>query len=874
MPSAENAAFLPSIDENVTQFDAGGMHLEDDIRPGALIELRRSDAVRHGIILSFGHTSAAKLVMSLTTTGEIIAHLPNDIMFCIPGYVSSSTVARCGPELLPRSPTETRARLDVIKSVRSFEDRVERTFTSVQRKASLIYDHFRSQNPQEWSEITVRDAAKLVLGTDEEPSRELLFALQKYMMDRSTHFVADVTNMMHTQRFLLRPLAEVDNIIQVSDWLRNNDPVLTKFVNKARTIIMQSRNLAKKTWASPPGVEDQKLTQFTSSDFTILQFLYNGFNRKRFIQSCPYESLLPKIIQSTGLYEGDITAATVFQFLKEVGVCAPWEDIVTHGLSRELSIGRPKESSEPKVIESWMNAVLPPVSHGSTPATLEMCTRDGLESVRHDFGDMPVYSIDDHTAEEIDDGLSIEPATDSPGSFWVHVHIADPTSIIRPGDAMARVAEARHTTAYFVQQTWPMLPSTLTQKYLSLDAASPSSPPLPVLTFSMKVDETGDVTDHKVRAGLVRNTQSLTYDAVDRALGAKILHVKTYPFLNIPPPLRQPHPISENVVGALRQFQLVRDRLYGKRSQAPGTGLLWALPRVEVRLTGGTPLPTSPPIPHQPILYRGFPELEYCVQSGVQLTPARRMVEEFMITAGRVAARFCTEKGIPSLYRTLSRGPGATDEALAQIDATRDELGNVDPYLVGQLMLTGGNGYQSSPGEHWQLGLGADEGYMQVTSPLRRFNDMVCHWQIKSALRPTSSGIGRSASAAASTPIPKDQIELMTKTFPRLDREKKQNGRSNARFWALSYIQRWMQHPGTLDAPDPLQNLEARTVAYREWDPTSRSYSLRAVIPTLGLQAIIRNVVGEPADIGASYKVKIDSIDLGLIPKMYLALAK
>ena len=46
---------------------------------------------------------------------------------------------------------------------------------------------------------------------------------------------------------------------------------------------------------------------------------------------------------------------------------------------------------------------------------------DANADVRYDFGDMPVYTIDDEFAHELDDGISIEETDEG---TWLHIHIA------------------------------------------------------------------------------------------------------------------------------------------------------------------------------------------------------------------------------------------------------------------------------------------------------------------------------------------------------------------------------------------------------------------------------------------------------------------
>ncbi|MDR0589398.1 MAG: RNB domain-containing ribonuclease, partial [Spirochaetaceae bacterium] len=49
------------------------------------------------------------------------------------------------------------------------------------------------------------------------------------------------------------------------------------------------------------------------------------------------------------------------------------------------------------------------------------------------------------------------------------------------------------------------------------------------------------------------------------------------------------------------------------------------------------------------------------------------------------------------------------------------------------------------PGSHWSLGL---EGYTQVTSPLRRYTDLLAHQQIRGFLREGTAGLNTPGSEA------------------------------------------------------------------------------------------------------------------------------
>lgn len=98
---------------------------------------------------------------------------------------------------------------------------------------------------------------------------------------------------------------------------------------------------------------------------------------------------------------------------------------------------------------------------------------------------------------------------------------------------------------------------------------------------------------------------------------------------------------------------------------------------------------------------------------------SRRMVEESMLLAGAALAQWCLDRRIPVPFTTQEapeqRIPGNT---LA------------DMYAMRRWMKR--SQYRTMPGEHAGLGL---KSYVQGTSPLRRYLDLVVHQQIRSFLR-------------------------------------------------------------------------------------------------------------------------------------------
>ena len=85
---------------------------------------------------------------------------------------------------------------------------------------------------------------------------------------------------------------------------------------------------------------------------------------------------------------------------------------------------------------------------------------------RRDLTHLKVYTIDDESTKEIDDGLSLEFLEEGQQRVWVH--IADPSRWVTPGDELDREAQRRSTTLYLPTGMIPMFPVELSTGPMSL----------------------------------------------------------------------------------------------------------------------------------------------------------------------------------------------------------------------------------------------------------------------------------------------------------------------------------------------------------------------------------------------------------------------
>jgi exoribonuclease-2 len=100
-------------------------------------------------------------------------------------------------------------------------------------------------------------------------------------------------------------------------------------------------------------------------------------------------------------------------------------------------------------------------------------------------------------------------------------------------------------------------------------------------------------------------------------------------------------------------------------------------------------------------------------------TKARLMVAEFMILAGRVISQFATLNNIPIPFVSQERGK-FSDEVLQQETLTMSES-------FASTKLFKRSATSTIPHSHFGLGL---DSYTRVTSPLRRYLDLLTHTQL------------------------------------------------------------------------------------------------------------------------------------------------
>jgi len=191
------------------------------------------------------------------------------------------------------------------------------------------------------------------------------------------------------------------------------------------------------------------------------------------------------------------------------------------------------------------------------------------------------------------------------------------------------------------------------------------------ISLLTRFEKTGNLVDFRFVPSVVRVQQNLTYDTVNENLDSERI-------------FQEMHKMSR--------------RLRENRNKEGALGL--SLPELQIKSNEDSAL-----------------ALELVPQD----TPSRIIVAEFMILYNWLAARFCRDEQIPALFRTQSE----PSEILSI-----DDNGYLY-YVFKQRRKLHPLVIDTSPKPHSGLGL---EAYTQVTSPIRRYLDIVMQRQIGNVL--------------------------------------------------------------------------------------------------------------------------------------------
>lgn len=335
-------------------------------------------------------------------------------------------------------------------------------------------------------------------------------------------------------------------------------------------------------------------------------------------------------------------------------------------------------------------------------------------------------SIDNDDSRDLDQLTVAEPL--SGGLVKILVAIADVDALVKKESAIDRHADHNTTSVYTAGDIFPMLPEKLSTNLTSLGEGEYRL----AIVIEIGIDQAGEVFSLNLYRAMVNNHAKLAYNGVAAWLEG-----------------RGPAPEKIMAVPGLDEQIRLQDRAAQRLKKRRHRHGALSLETIEPRA-----------------VFDGDVLTDLKVE---QKNRAKELIEDFMIAANGVTARYLTAKGVPALRRVL-RSPERWQRIVelasrfsAQLPPEPDASAleafllkrkQTDPLRFPDLSLTivkliGKGEYvfdlpSETPPGHFGL---AVKAYTHSTAPNRRFPDLITQRLIKAAL--------------AGDPMPYGQEELL-----------------------------------------------------------------------------------------------------------------
>ncbi|TPX31242.1 hypothetical protein SmJEL517_g05383 [Synchytrium microbalum] len=823
---------------------------------GDLVEIRRRGRTYQGVIAGVDSHGYKSILIN----GQLLSHSKKEISYRSEKWVFSSSVQK-NRIVSPPPSLDAKVLVDqnslpiwLPGSMAAFRKAVDQTTVNHSVRFKQVYAHFRNLKEDI---VSVDEVAEFVFGENGPTNLVKHYASHVYL-SRSFGTFAPIPNTSNfsilntSEQGILTHLGNITSTPLTPHQLpmsRNQHPDLKAFLDKAKILIKWSRSRNQANLSEPPPA-----ITFTMEDHPLISALVTYATSTvendraiygRALDRGVFQPLEPEFYPRM---RRDHTLAALL--LKEIGVWMPWEsghvfrgwnglspleglegtgnsswadpcwDImqqygkelvspneirksddrvasIPDSITDNFKASRPTDSSNLKDVAEMLRNI---VVTSKEPTDLTFFETDPALSIRHDFGDMPVFVIDDPLAHELDDGISIETTINK--ERWIHIHIADPSAYVPPNSLVAMIAQARSTSVYIPEKAYTMFPQSLSTERWDLR----SGKVCPALTFSAKLDSYGDILDIQVRASLLRNIKVISYDDADKILSWEEVHqfksrerdplVDFYLQKNL---TRASKPFDGQLDQVERENLLeIQRAVLSHHSERVRQGSLQGTQLdLDIRLLpSDLNLPSSQSgRPDRPIYPTIFPTIRLKTNV-LGLSPSHSLVSESMVLAGRIAAIFCTQANLAIPYRgqqnplNVESSIGTTPEFKSQI--IDSALNNRDP-VSGLVTRASYDALAHhlppaetslQPQSHFAMGLrGQDSpsgGYLKVTSPLRRYMDLLVHYQIKSVL---------CKSDAYPMMSPQDVMIIMERARG-IERAARQLSTRSQRCWGLEWVRR------------------------------------------------------------------------------------
>ena len=329
---------------------------------------------------------------------------------------------------------------------------------------------------------------------------------------------------------------------------------------------------------------------------------------------------------------------------------------------------------------------------------------------RRDLRDETVVTIDGADAKDLDDAIRVEKLDN--GNYLLGVYISDVSYYIDQTSPMEKEAYERATSVYLVDRVIPMIPHRLSNGICSLNKGEDRL----VLACEMEINETGSVVNHEIFEAVIRSTERMTYEDVNKILVDKDKD------------LRERY---SELVPLFENMELVAAKLRLKRKKRGAIDFDFKEAQVLVDEEGKA----------RDVVVR-------------ERSVGERLIEEFMLCANETVAEHFHWMDVPFIHRIhedpdegklqmffdfvaglgyVVKGqandihPLELQKVLEDIKDTPEEL------VISRLMLRSMKQAKYDPVGLGHYGLSTDF-YTHFTAPIRRYPDLTVHRLIRTYL--------------------------------------------------------------------------------------------------------------------------------------------
>jgi exoribonuclease-2 len=352
--------------------------------------------------------------------------------------------------------------------------------------------------------------------------------------------------------------------------------------------------------------------------------------------------------------------------------------------------------------------------HAPYAAEIE-ARRAGLAALAREPEPIPFVSIDSPTTRDIDDAFFAETRPD--GTIRLVLALADPALDWDFGGPLDTAVAHRASSLYLPEGVSHMMPECLGTDLYSLRAGEVR----PSLVMEWEFSPEGEIVGFAMRKTFVRVAENTTYAVVEAALerGDAAPHLQ----------------LGWRVASWLRAGRLERGAVIIER------------PEPEISLSG-------------------YPEdVKIAMSVSPAYPKAQLLVSELMILGNAAAADYAVSHGAAMLFRTQdARLPPEIRGIHSDPPAIQRAVRELPPTLT-----------EPDPRPHATL---AAPAYAPVTSPLRRYADLINLAQLEALLRTGAPRWSR-GELEARLPLLSSRIEAVGRVQ-----------RFRPRYWKLAYLQR------------------------------------------------------------------------------------